>query len=33
MASIYGESWFVAATWQITILAGLLLNPLFGLNH
>ena len=30
MASIYGESWFVAATWQITILAGLLLTPLFG---
>ncbi len=27
-ASIYGESWFVAATWQITILAGLLLTPL-----
>lgn len=30
LASIYGESWFVAATWQITILAGLLLSPLFG---
>lgn len=30
MASVYGESWFVAATWQITILAGLLLTPLFG---
>ena len=30
IASIYGESWFVAATWQITILAGLLLTPLFG---
>lgn len=30
LASIYGESWFVAATWQITILAGLLLTPLFG---
>ena len=30
LASIYGESWFVAATWQITILAGLLLTPLFS---
>lgn len=30
LGSIYGESWFVAATWQITILAGLLLTPLFG---
>ena len=30
LASIYGESWFVVATWQITILAGLLLTPLFG---
>ena len=30
MASVYGESWFVAATWQITIVAGALLTPLFG---
>ncbi|MDO4344304.1 MAG: multidrug resistance efflux transporter family protein [Eubacteriales bacterium] len=30
MASVYGESWFVAATWQITIVAGILLTPLFG---
>lgn len=30
MASIYGASWFVAATWQITIVAGVLLTPLFG---
>lgn len=30
MASIYGESWFVAATWQLTIVAGILLTPLFG---
>lgn len=30
MASVYGESWFVAATWQITIVAGVLLTPLFG---
>ena len=22
LASCYGESWFVAATWQITIVAG-----------
>ena len=30
MASIYGESWFVCATWQMTIVAGVLLTPLFG---
>ena len=30
LASCYGESWFVAATWQITIVAGVLLTPLFG---
>lgn len=30
MASVYGESWFVAATWQFTIVAGVLLTPLFG---
>ncbi|MDY3224458.1 MAG: multidrug resistance efflux transporter family protein [Candidatus Faecousia sp.] len=30
MASCYGESWFVSATWQITIVAGVLLTPLFG---
>ena len=30
MASVYGESWFVAATWQMTIVAGVLLTPLFG---
>ena len=30
MASIYGESWFVAATWQLTIVCGVLLTPLFG---
>ena len=29
-ASIFGESWFVAATWQITIVTGSLLTPLFG---
>ncbi|MDO5135768.1 MAG: multidrug resistance efflux transporter family protein [Eubacteriales bacterium] len=30
LASVYGESWFVAATWQLTIVAGILLTPLFG---
>lgn len=30
LASCYGESWFVAAAWQITIVAGVLLTPLFG---
>ena len=30
LASVYGESWFVAASWQITIVAGVLLTPLFG---
>lgn len=30
MASIYGASWMVAASWQITIVAGILLTPLFG---
>ena len=30
MASVYGESWFVAATWQMTIVCGVLLTPLFG---
>lgn len=28
-ASIYGSSWLVAGTWQITIVAGALLSPLF----
>lgn len=30
MASQYGESWFVASSWQLTIVAGILLTPLFG---
>lgn len=30
MASLYGESWLVAASWQLTIVAGVLLTPLFG---
>jgi len=28
-ASVYGSSWLVAGTWQITIVAGALLTPLF----
>lgn len=28
-ASVYGASWMVAGTWQITIVAGALLSPLF----
>lgn len=30
MASCYGESWFVAATWQLTIVTGVMMTPLFG---
>ncbi len=29
-ASTYGPSWFIAGAWQITIVAGVLLTPLFG---
>lgn len=29
-AAIYGESWFTAAVWQFTIVAGVLLTPFFG---
>lgn len=29
-AAVYAPSWFVAACWQITILCGILLTPLFG---
>jgi len=28
-ASIYGESWFTAAVWQITIVCGILVTPVF----
>lgn len=28
-ASVYGASWLVAGTWQITIIAGALISPLF----
>lgn len=31
-ASNYGQSWLVAGCWQITILAGILLTPLFNKN-
>lgn len=30
LASEFGESWLVAASWQLTIVAGTLLCPLFG---
>ncbi|MDO4494154.1 MAG: multidrug resistance efflux transporter family protein [Clostridia bacterium] len=30
LASQYGASWFVAASWEFTIVAGVLLTPLFG---
>ncbi|MCD8321466.1 MAG: multidrug resistance efflux transporter family protein [Oscillospiraceae bacterium] len=30
LASVYGESWLTAASWQLTIVAGVLLTPLFG---
>ena len=29
-ASVYGQSWLVAGCWQLTIVAGILLTPLFG---
>lgn len=29
-ASVYAESWFTASIWQFTIVAGVLLTPLFG---
>ncbi len=30
LASAYGEAWVVASTWQMTIVCGVLLTPLFG---
>lgn len=30
LGSTYGESWMTAAAWEITIVAGILLTPLFG---
>lgn len=29
-ASLYAESWFTCAMWQVTIVAGVLLTPIFG---
>ena len=29
-SSTFGESWLAAATWQLTIVAGILLTPLWG---
>ncbi len=29
LGSVYGASWLVAATWQITIIAGAIMSPLF----
>lgn len=29
-ASVYGASWLVSGCWQLTIVAGILLTPLFG---
>ncbi|MBU3106915.1 multidrug resistance efflux transporter family protein [Clostridium gasigenes] len=31
-ASVYSSSWLVAGTWQITIVAGALMSPLFSKN-
>lgn len=30
LAADFGESWLVASLWQLTIVAGVCLNPLFG---
>lgn len=30
LASVFGESWLSAALWQLTIICGMLLTPLFG---
>ncbi|MBQ0000044.1 MAG: multidrug resistance efflux transporter family protein [Clostridiales bacterium] len=30
MASTFAESWFTASVWQFTIVAGILLTPVFG---
>lgn len=29
-ASLYAKSWFICAMWQVTIVCGVLLTPLFG---
>lgn len=30
LASVFGESWLVCGTWQITMVTGALMTPLFG---
>lgn len=30
LASVFGEAWMTASSWEITIVAGVLLTPLFG---
>jgi len=30
LGSVFGESWMTAASWELTIVAGVLLTPLFG---
>lgn len=30
LGSVWSESWFVSASWELTIVAGVLLTPLFG---
>ena len=30
LGSVWGESWFVSACWELTIVAGILLTPIFG---
>lgn len=30
LASVFGESWMTASSWELTIVAGILLTPLFG---
>lgn len=32
LGSVFGESWLVAASWQVTIVAGVLLTPVFGMT-
>lgn len=30
LASVFGESWMTASSWQMTIIAGAIMTPLFG---
>lgn len=30
LASVFGESWMTVSSWELTIVAGILLTPLFG---